>query len=180
MTAAAALDGYGDDAVHMSRIEVPVRVRRTLTIRIGRISSFPRLSSCRVNAVDHLPSKLDTTLATRVAGDSPNGPQQLVPLSYLSGGKSPSILGQALVCLDDGSQRRAVLPAQGPAEVGQPSHSPGSSHRGYRLAQGVCGGACERAYAPVAVLPCCCATRRSVISPAQRAEMRGDISGSNG
>jgi anti-sigma regulatory factor (Ser/Thr protein kinase) len=26
----------------------------------------------------------------------------------------------------------------------------------------------------------CCATRRSVISPAQRAEMRGDISGSDG
>jgi len=30
----------------------------------------------------------------------------------------------------------------------------------------------------VAVLICCCATRRSVISPAQRAEMRGVISGS--
>jgi integrase len=33
---------------------------------------------------------------------------------------------------------------------------------------------------PVAALCCCCATRRSAISPAQRAEMRGDISGSNG
>lgn len=100
MTVLAALDGHGDDGLHMSRIEVPVRARTTHTTRIGCISSLPRLTACRVNAIDHLPSKLDTALATLVAGDSPNGLQQLVPLSHLSRGKSLSILGQALVCFN--------------------------------------------------------------------------------
>jgi hypothetical protein len=70
---------------------------------------------CRVNAVNHLPSKLDTALATRVAGNFLNGSQQLVSLSYLSRGKSPSILDQALVCLNSSSQCRALVLAQGSA-----------------------------------------------------------------
>ncbi len=49
-----------------------------------------------------------------------------------------------------------------------------------QLARCAGGRADSRLSGGVAVLPCCCATRRSVISPAQRAEMRGDISGSNG
>lgn len=114
---AVALDGHGDDGLHMSRIEVPVRAKTTLTTRIGCVSSFPRLTACRVNAVNHLPGKLDTALATRVASDSPNSLQQLVPLPRFSRGRSPSILGQALVCLNGSSQCRAFMLAQGSAGI---------------------------------------------------------------